>query len=65
MTSRVIIGVSAASLAAVAGIYLWGKYKSSRKVAEVTKLYIYPIKSCHRIELTASECNSRGLKYDR
>ncbi|XP_065883425.1 mitochondrial amidoxime-reducing component 1-like isoform X2 [Dysidea avara] len=65
MTSRVIIGVSAASVAAVIGVYLWGKWKSSRKVAEVTQLYTYPIKSCHRIELTTSECSSRGLKYDR
>ena len=65
MTSRVIVGLSAASVAAVVGVYLWGKWKSSRKVAEVTQLYIYPIKSCHRIELTTSECGGRGLKYDR
>jgi len=70
MANRVqlLVGVSAASVAAVVGVFLWRKWNtasSDRKVAEVTHLYVYPIKSCHRIEVTQSECNKRGLKYDR
>ncbi len=34
-------------------------------VGRVSKLYVYPIKSCHRIEVTSVECWKRGLKYDR
>ena len=34
-------------------------------VAKVTKLYVYPVKSCHRIEVESSDCFTRGLKYDR
>ena len=34
-------------------------------VAKVAKLYLYPVKSCHRIELESSKCLTRGLKYDR
>ena len=34
-------------------------------VAKVTKLYIYPVKSCHRIEVDSTDCFKRGLKYDR
>ena len=64
--TQLLVGVSAAS-AAVIGVFLWRKWssRSRRKVAEVTQLYVYPIKSCHRIELKESDCNKRGLKYDR
>ena len=34
-------------------------------VATVSKLYVYPVKSCHRIEVESAECWKRGLKYDR
>ena len=66
-TQFILVGVSAAGVAGVIGVYLWRKWSSSsrRKVAEVTQLYVYPIKSCHRIELKESDCNKRGLKYDR
>ena len=65
--TQLLVGVSAASVAAVVGVFLWRKWSSSprEKVGEVTQLYVYPIKSCHRIELKQSECNKRGLKYDR
>ena len=36
-----------------------------RRVAKVAKLYVYPVKSCHRIELPVTQCGVRGLKYDR
>ena len=64
--TQLLVGVSAATVAAAVGVFLWRKWSSSRgKVGEVTQLYVYPIKSCHRIELKQSECNKRGLKYDR
>ena len=64
--TQLLVGVSAASVAAVVGVFLWRKWSSSRgKVGEVTQLYVYPLKSCHRIELKQSDCNKRGLKYDR
>ena len=34
-------------------------------VARVLKLYVYPFKSCHRIEVQSTDCTKRGLKYDR
>ena len=34
-------------------------------VARVEKLFVYPFKSCHGIELQSSSCTRRGLKYDR
>jgi len=34
-------------------------------VAKITKLCVYPVKSCHRIEVSSSECYKRGLLYDR
>ena len=34
-------------------------------VAKVSKLYVYPVKSCHRIEVESINCLKRGLKYDR
>lgn len=34
-------------------------------VAKVTKLYIYPVKSCRGIEMGSVECLKRGLEYDR
>ena len=34
-------------------------------VAKVAKLYLYPVKSCHRIELESTQCLTRGLQYDR
>ena len=34
-------------------------------VAKVSKLYLYPVKSCHRMQVDSIECWKRGLKYDR
>ena len=34
-------------------------------VARIEKLYVYPFKSCHRIEVQTSDCQTRGFKYDR
>ena len=36
-----------------------------RPVGKVAKLYIYPVKSCGRVELSTARCGVRGLKYDR
>ncbi len=36
-----------------------------RPVAKVSKVYFYPVKSCHRIEVDSRECLVRGLAYDR
>jgi uncharacterized protein YcbX len=35
------------------------------RTARIQALFTYPIKSCHGIELPASEVDSTGLKYDR
>lgn len=54
-----------------AWLYLRGKATAPYEelfrcpVAKVAKLYVYPIKSCHRIEVENVECWKRGLKYDR
>lgn len=62
------------SLGAMSFIIAWltlrGKATSLKEiynvpVAVIKKIYVYPFKSCHRIELSSSECLSRGLKYDR
>ncbi len=34
-------------------------------VAKVSKLYVYPVKSCHRIEIDSTAVFKRGLLYDR
>ncbi len=34
-------------------------------VAKVSKLCIYPVKSCHRIEVDSTDVFKRGLLYDR
>ncbi len=34
-------------------------------VGKVSKLYVYPVKSCRRIEVESIDCWTRGLKYDR
>lgn len=34
-------------------------------VAQVAKVYLYPLKSGHRIEIESAECLVRGLQYDR
>jgi uncharacterized protein YcbX len=36
-----------------------------KRAARVKALFTYPIKSCHGVELPASEVESTGLKYDR
>ncbi len=34
-------------------------------VAKVSKLYVYPVKSCHRIEIDSTDVFKRGVLYDR
>ncbi len=34
-------------------------------VAKVSKLCVYPVKSCHRIEVDSTDIFKRGLLYDR
>ena len=36
-----------------------------REVGVVSKMYLYPVKSCKGIPITSGECTSRGLRYDR
>ena len=38
---------------------------TSNKTARVKALFTYPIKSCHGVQLPASEVQNTGLKYDR
>ena len=41
-STQFLVGVSAASVAAVVGVFLWRKWSSTRgKVREVTQLYVY------------------------
>lgn len=42
-----------------------GKSATDGGTARVKALFTYPIKSCHGIELPASEIESTGLRYDR
>ena len=64
------LGLCAAAMAA-SWAFLRGKatppYSElfQKPVAKVKKLYVYPVKSCHRIEVESSECWTRGLRYDR
>ena len=59
--------------AGVAGAWLYLRGRATppyqeqfqRPVATVSKLYLYPVKSCHRVEVDSIECWKRGLKYDR
>lgn len=37
----------------------------SERTAKVKALFTYPIKSCHGVELPASEVDHTGLRYDR
>ena len=73
-----VVGV--VSVGAVAGVAFWF-YKRRQlaqpavrelkledfdiPVARVDKLWIYPVKSTHRLELDSSDCLARGLKHDR
>lgn len=64
------LGVCAAGFVA-AWLFLRGKatppYQDlfDTPVARVAKLCVYPVKSCHRIEVESVDCWRRGLKYDR
>ncbi len=58
--------------AGAAGAWLWLRGKATHKelvynipVAKVSKLYVYPVKSCHRIEVDSVQCLKRGLRFDR
>lgn len=42
-----------------------GPSANSKTIARVKALFAYPIKSCHGVELPASEMQNTGLKYDR
>ena len=75
-TKRALLAVGVGTVGALA---LYGYWRSrgatgeeppdasifQRRVAKVAKLYVYPVKSCHRIELPVTQCGVRGLKYDR
>ena len=74
---KVLFAFGAASAGALALWWLWqqqGRSSSEvqrdlsdfqRPVARVSKLWMYPIKSCKAVELTSAQCGVRGLKYDR
>lgn len=34
-------------------------------VGRVARLCLYPVKSCHRLEVDSAQCGTRGLRYDR
>ena len=67
---ELVLGLGAVGMAA-AWVLLRGKATPpyadlfSKPVAKVSKLYVYPVKSCHRIEVESIQCLKRGLKYDR
>ena len=72
-TGKVLLAVSAGIAAATAVVWWWmrrGKrgpdpQSFQTPVGKVAKLYLYPLKSCHRIEVESAQCLIRGLKYDR
>ena len=48
------------------GIYYFlyrKKPKNLKRVATISSLVIYPIKSCHGVEVPEAECTELGLKY--
>ena len=67
------VGVGVATVTAVGLGVLWWKRRESppdaesyqTPVAKVAKLCVYPVKSCHSVEVESTECLPRGLKYDR
>ena len=70
--SRSALGVAICATGALgAWLYLRGGATSpyqeqfTSPVARVSKLYVYPVKSCHRVQVDSVECWKRGLKYDR
>lgn len=75
-TGRALLAIGLGTAGALALWWLWGGQKGNkeevpdpavfqRRIANVAKLYVYPVKSCHRIELPTAHCGIRGLKYDR
>lgn len=70
--SGTAVGLAVCAVGMVAAwVFFRGKATSpyselfQKPVAKVSKLYVYPVKSCHRIEVESSECWTRGLRYDR
>lgn len=62
----------------IVAAHVWWYYKKRRTaqldgdnddddvpVATVQHLWLYPLKSCHRVQVNETECLQRGLKNDR
>jgi uncharacterized protein YcbX len=70
---RTLFAFGAASAGALALWWLWQRRSETpldlsafqRPVARVSKLWLYPVKSCKGVELTSAQLGVRGLKYDR
>ena len=62
LTSAQLIGTLLALLAASVAVWLW---RRSAGPLRITRLRIYPVKSCGGIELQASTFNRLGFRYDR
>ena len=71
-TGQALLAFGLGSAGALALWWLWKGRRQTpdlaafkRPVAKVAQICIYPVKSCHRIELPTARCGVRGLKYDR
>lgn len=63
LSSMQLIGTLVALVAASVAVWLWRR--SSGGPLRITRLFIYPVKSCGGIELTSSDFNRLGFRYDR
>lgn len=67
LTNCTVIAVGAASLLTGLGAYLYRNKKREKiptewkLIGKVTNLYIYPLKSGHRMELNEAQCNDYGM----
>ena len=66
------LGLAGLGAATAVGVWWWLRRKKSlnpgdfqKPFARVAKLYVYPVKSCHRIKVDTIECLIRGFKCDR
>ena len=71
LTSRPVVTAAVTACAAALGVWLltrWRRSSSSRagrKVATVTGIYIYPVKSCQPVSVTSAQCLTKGFRFDR
>lgn len=67
LAARPALTVAVTACAAAASVWLlyrWKRQPTPRKVATVTGLFIYPIKSCQGTPVRRALCEARGFRFD-